>query len=916
MLDLPDATTPAPASAEGSGSGRVALGARPPARPPDPAQGGAAQAHGTTLALRAQGFALGAARQAHETPLALRAQGFAFGAARQAHAEAAGVKPAQAAGRSQGRAPDRPAEGTRATAQPSRTPEAPTHDVTLQVHGRVQGVGFRPFVFRLAHELALDGWVRNDGGGVTIALRGPAGALARFGVRLRSELPPLARVDDVQEQAGAAIDGPGFRIADSAHTPVCTGIVPDAAPCEACLDDLFDPRGRRWRYAFTNCTHCGPRFTITARLPYDRPSTSMAGFVQCPACQREYDDPRDRRFHAQPNACPLCGPRLWLADAHGVPLDCDDAIAAALARVAGGQIVAVKGLGGFHLVCDARNAAAVARLRERKHRDEKPFAVMVANGASLAGLAGVDAAAAAALQAIERPIVLLPKAAGCDAALAGIAPGLAQVGVMLPSAPLQWLLYHEAAGRPAGRAWLRAAQDLVLVMTSANPGGEPLVVGNDEAVRRLGAAAGLADAFVMHDRDVLVRCDDSVVRVDVLAAADPVPDPARGLPAAPPPPALSFVRRARGYTPAAIRLADAAPPVLALGAYLKTTACLTRGAEAFLSQHIGDLDNAPSRSALEEAAFHLQGVLEVRPAAIAHDLHPDIYSTQLAQQLAAQLGVPAIGVQHHHAHIAAIAAEHGHPGPLLGLALDGVGYGSDDDGSGTAWGGELLALDGARCTRLGHLRALPLPGGDRAAREPWRMAAAVLHALGRADEIAPRFVQQPAAPTVAQMLCHGLRCPPTTSAGRWFDAAAGLLGVREVMAYEGQAAMLLEALAAQRPTARADGALYRIDRGVLDLLPLAARLAAERDAAAGAALFHATLAQALADWASAAARAHGLSAVALGGGCFLNAILSARLTAALRAQGLQVLAARQAPPNDGGLSLGQAWVARQLLKVN
>jgi hydrogenase maturation protein HypF len=765
----------------------------------------------------------------------------------------------------------------------------------LRVRGRVQGVGFRPFVYRLAHELGLDGWVRNDGGGVTIVLRASERALARFTRRLAEELPPLATLDAVEESAHLGSIAPGFIIVESEHGAVSTGIAPDAAICPACTKELVTPGDRRHRYPFINCTHCGPRFTITAELPYDRPSTSMAPFTMCPACQREYDDPLDRRFHAQPNACPQCGPRIWLADARGFPLAHDDVIAAAHARIACGEIVAIKGLGGFHLVCDARNAAAVQRLRERKHRDEKPFAIMAANVASLLPFAEVDTAAARALLAVERPIVLLPKRAGCDEALAGIAPGLAHVGAMLPYTPLQVLLFHQAAARPPGLGWLEEPQDLVLVMTSANPGGEPLVIDNHEAVARLGAEAGLADAFVMHDRAILVRCDDSVVRVDGATAGGAAP---------------TFIRRARGYTPAAIKLAGAGPAVLALGGYLKTTACLTRGDEAFLSQHIGDLDNAPSRAALEEAAAHLQRVLEIAPQAIAHDLHPDFFSTELALGLARDLGVPAFGVQHHHAHIAAVAAEHRVEGPLLGIALDGVGHGDDGD----AWGGELLAVAGAQFQRLGHFRPLPLPGGDRAAREPWRMAAAVLHQLGRDAEIADRFKTQPAAPVIRQMLRNDLRCPQTTSAGRWFDAAAGLLGVREVMAYEGQAAMLLEALAAQRPDVQPNAALYCITAdGVLDLLRLAARLAEERDAATGAALFHATLALGLADWAAQAAQAQGLRTVALGGGCFLNAVLTDALTRHLSERGLTVLTARQAPPNDGGLALGQAWIARHLL---
>ncbi len=772
----------------------------------------------------------------------------------------------------------------------------------LRVRGRVQGVGFRPFVYRLATDLGLDGWVRNDGEGVLIALAGDADRLSQFGRRLAAEAPVLARIDSVETVADEPPElPPGFSIEASGAGPVTTGITPDAATCGACLDELFDRGDRRWRYPFINCTHCGPRFTITAGLPYDRPMTSMARFALCPACRREYDDPRDRRFHAQPNACPVCGPRLALADASGSPIAADDVIAEALARIGRGGIVAVKGLGGFHLVCDARNVAAVARLRERKHRDEKPFAVMVANLASARRLARVDDGAAMLLEAVERPIVLLPKADECDATLPGVATGLAEIGLMLPCTPVQYLLFHEAAGRPPGSGWLAEAQTLALVATSANPGGEPLVIGNDEAIERLGA---IADAFVLHDRDILVRCDDSVVRCLAARPAQSAAGAHRG---------PSFVRRARGYTPAPIELARSGPAVLATGAYLKNTACLTRGAQAFLSPHIGDLDNAASRSALEEAVAHLQRVLAIRPAAIAHDLHPDFFSTALALRLAGELDVPAIGVQHHHAHIAAVAAEHRIETPLLGVALDGVGLGEHDQ----AWGGELLRVDGAGYARLGHLRELRLPGGDRAAREPWRMAAAVLHECGWNDEIAGRFASQPAAAAVAGMLVRDLNCPRTSSAGRWFDAAAGLLGVSEVMNYEGQAAMQLEALAARHHGAALEGGLWRLDGGVLDLLPLLRQLADERDAEAGAALFHSTLAAALTEWIALAARRERITTVALGGGCLLNRVLAAQLGALLRARGLTVLAAMQAPPNDGGISLGQAWVAqRQLQREN
>ena len=759
------------------------------------------------------------------------------------------------------------------------------------VRGVVQGVGFRPFVYRLATELGLDGWVRNDGGGVTVEATGDAAALAALVARLRDEAPPLARVDAIERQdlprrAGAPAPR-GFAVIESAQGAATTAIPPDAATCPDCLAELLSPGDRRHRYAFINCTHCGPRYTITRALPYDRASTSMASFALCPACAAEYRSPGDRRFHAEPNACPACGPQLALVDGEGRPLAAGDPIAATVERLLRGEIVAVKGLGGFHLVCDARNAAAVAALRARKNREEKPFAVMVAGLASVAPLAEVSAAEAALLRSRERPIVLLRKRAGSDDALPGVAPGLAWLGAMLPVTPLQLLLFHEAAGRPAGTAWLETAQPLVLVMTSANPGGEPLVTGNAEALARL---AGIADAWLVHDRDIVIRCDDSVLRA--------IPDAPAGV--------AQFIRRARGYTPRAIPLSRAGPAVVALGGVFKSTACATRGAEAFVTEHVGDLDNAPTCTALEDSVRHLVGMLEIRPAAVAHDLHPDFFSTRLAARLAQEWQVPAFAVQHHHAHVAAVLAEHRVDGPVLGLALDGVGLGSD----GTAWGGELLLVDGARCERMGRLRPLRLPGGDRAAREPWRMAAAAFHLAGDGARIARRFADEPAAGVVAALLERGFNAPETSSLGRWFDAAAGVLDVRRRMAYEGQAAMLFEGLAEAHGPVAADAALYAIrPDNELDLLPLVLRLADCRDRGFAAALFHSTLAAALAEWAHRAAAARTLSTVVAGGGCMLNALLAAGLRREFSARGVALLEARAVPPNDGGLALGQAWVA-------
>ena len=843
----------------------------------------------------------------------------------------------------------------------------------IRVCGLVQGVGFRPYVWRLANELGLQGWVRNDSGGVTIAVDGEK--VVEFLARLPRELPRLARVDAIDLEEGEIGDGlefsrltGGFSIIDSAHGAVATAIGPDAAICPECIADICDPQNRRWRYAFTTCTHCGPRYTVSRRIPYDRAQTSLAGFPLCPACAGEYAAAVDRRFHAETTCCPACGPQLSLLDASGQLLT-GDPLTVTLQLLQSGKIVAIKGLGGFHLACDARNAAAVAELRRRKQREAKPFAVMGLNAVSLASYARIGAAELALLQSAAAPIVLCRKAGGALPALAAnfapggvaglasalapdIAPDLAWLGVMLPSTPLHLLLWHEAAGRPAGIDWLNLPNDLLLVMTSANPHGEPLVIGNDEALERL---AGVADAFLMHDRDIVIRCDDSVVRAGEASEAkdsgasetrsgktgDSVKtgdrprfsdDKNRGLSPVLPDentalPPVSYIRRARGYTPVPIPLASNGPVVLALGGYLKNTICLMKGRQAFLSQHIGSLNNASAVGFLEETVSHLLGILDVQPDCIAHDLHPDFQSTQLALRLATELGIPALAVPHHHAHIAAICAEHGVSEPVLGLAIDGVGLGPD----GGLWGGELLHVDGAQCQRLGHLSPLALPGGDRAAREPWRLAASALDCCGRRAEI-PEFIARhyPGrdGKGMAMMLERRLNCPSTSSLGRLFDAAAGLLGWGAEVRYEGQAAMALEGLAA------AYGLLPpllggMIRRGqVADFSPLLSYLADCDDAPYGAALFHATLAAGLAEWliavaseansggnseasAGAAVNRKKYAKIAIGGGCAMNAVLMTALRRQLETAGLVVLEARQAPPNDGGLALGQAWVARQ-----
>jgi len=753
-------------------------------------------------------------------------------------------------------------------------PPRPVADaVRIRVSGVVQGVGFRPFVWRLARELQLAGWVKNDAAGVEIHAEGGAAARNELARRVRDEAPPLARVDAVTTRVAAGAAHVGFAIVASTGGKVGTAIGHDTAPCAACLAELFDPgkgserdgaRSRRYRHPFITCTHCGPRYTVTRRLPYDRAQTSLAPFPLCPDCQREYTDPADRRFHAETICCQNCGPQLSLLYADGQPIT-GDPLDVTRALLQAGKIVAIKGLGGFHLACAATHAATVAALRERKQREEKPFAVMLGAVSSAPTFAWSTAADAALLESPERPIVLLPKAPAADTLLPGVAPGLSEIGLMLPATPIQYLLFH-------------GAPDLALVMTSANPNGEPLVIGNAEALQRL---AGIADAFLLHDRDIVVRCDDSVRR------------------------GSGLVRRARGYVPGAIKLPRELAPVLAVGGWFNNTICVTRGAEAFVSQHVGDLDNAAACGFFEETVAHLLQILDVAPAYVAHDLHPDFHSTRFAAAFAAERGIPAIAVQHHHAHIAAVCAEHGVTEPVLGLALDGVGLGVD----GTAWGGELLRVAGADFERLGHLRPLALPGGDRAAREPWRMAASVLHALGRGEEIARRFAAVPAAATVATMLERGIHCPQTSSAGRLFDAAAGLLGVRRRTSFEGQAAMLLEGLAARHgPVAALPGGWRSDATGSLDLLPVLACLEDCKEAGAGAALFHATLAAALVDWVADAAARTGIRRVAAAGGCLLNRLLAKALRAGLAARGLTLLEARTLPPGDGGLALGQAWV--------
>lgn len=738
----------------------------------------------------------------------------------------------------------------------ARSTVSPIRRLRLRVRGAVQGVGFRPFAYRLARTMGFSGFVLNDSAGVLIEIEGPDAD--RFPAAVRSEAPPLARIDSIDVLELDPSGGEGFEILDSLSGRSATRIGADAAICAECRRELKDPSSRFFGYAFVNCAHCGPRFTITRALPYDRARTAMASFPMCAACAADYADPEDRRFHAEPVACPDCGPGL------------SHPITEVAAKIAEGGIVALKGIGGFHLLCDARNDAAIDLLRLRKAREQKPFAVMVRDIDAARELASLSEAEEVLLASAASPIVLVKPRARKLSNL--IAPGLARIGVMLAYAPLHHLLF-DALAEPRHRP-------PALVATSANPGGEPLVADNADAEHRL---AAIADLIVTHDRDVAVRADDSVMQVIC------------GAP--------SFIRRARGFVPEPIDLGMDGPSVIATGADLKNTICVTRGREAFLSQHVGGLNNAEAIRFQREAISHLCSIFDLKPEFAVCDLHPDFRSVRIAQGL----NLPVVPVQHHLAHVAAVAAEHQLSGLVLGLALDGHGFGTD----GTSWGGEMLALDGHHWNRAGSLTSLPLPGGDRAAREPWRMGVAALQAAGRIDLATRLWPGHSGVAQLTAMFERGMRPPWTSSLGRLFDAAAGIAGVRLVQSYEGQAAMEFEALVCN-PVELQGG--FEIRDGRLDFRPLILHLAQhDLGAPAPADLFHGTLVAGLADWAEDGARSLGARRIALGGGCMVNRVLATGLIQALRERGLDPYLPRLAPANDGGIALGQAAYARQVI---
>jgi len=747
----------------------------------------------------------------------------------------------------------------------------------MRVTGLVQGVGFRPFVHRLALRHRLTGWVRNATGSVQLALEGDPAELDAFCTALRQEAPSLARIESVVREPGELAGFDSFSILASADAPDGRlPVSPDVAICPACLRELFDPTNRRYRYPFVTCTDCGPRYTVIEAMPYDRERTSMAAFAQCPQCLAEYGAPGERRYHSETNSCPRCGPRLRFGDGAWTR-DYERPLAAALSLLRRGGILAVRGLGGFHFAVDATDPAAVARLRERKGREAKPLAVMVPSLDSAADLAELSQAEARLLNGPERPIVLLCPCT--DAGLApGIAPGLDRVGVMLAYTPLHQLLCRDFGGP--------------LVMTSGNLTDEPIATGNAEACRRL---AGIADGFLLHDREIVVRYDDSLLRV---VGTEPV-----------------LLRRARGFAPMPLELPIASPvPLVAVGPHLKNTFALVEGATAFVSQHIGDLESLESLEHFRATLGMYRRLFRIDPQVAVRDAHPGYLSSQLADELGCER---VLVVQHHHAHIAAVMAEHGVTEPVIGVALDGTGFGSD----GTIWGAEILRADLLGFERAGHLLPVALPGGDRAARSPWRCALAY---LATAPEFTTEFalafegVGTTELAVARRQIAQRLNAPLASSMGRLFDAAAAVLGVRRESSYEGQAAMELEALAA---TAAGTPCDYRIERSgsctVLDPLPLLAELGFRRQqgepVAQLAGDFHTTLASALAEVVGAVAAPSGLRTVALGGGVFQNALLLTLLSDRLAAAGWRVLTARNLPANDGAISYGQAAVASAIL---
>jgi hydrogenase maturation protein HypF len=766
--------------------------------------------------------------------------------------------------------------------------------VRVRVQGTVQGVGFRPYIYRLAGELGLAGFVLNDSHGVLIEVEGGEHAVHDLLARLEPEAPALAVLEHVATERLRPNGEREFRIRASPRGGVADApVTPDTAICDPCLRELSDPADRRFRYPFTNCTNCGPRFTIVTGIPYDRPLTTMAGFEMCELCKAEYEDPSDRRFHAQPNACSDCGPSVRLVDSSGASVALDgvrDVVEAAARALGDGRIVAVKGIGGFHLACRAEDERAVATLRVRKHREDKPFALMAASTDELERLVVLRAPERALLRSPQRPIVLARRRADAPVAQA-VAPRSPELGVMLPYSPLHQLLAADFARGLDGAGG-------ALVMTSGNVSDEPIAYRDEEALERLGA---IADLFLLHDRPIHTRTDDSVLRV-----------------VAAPSSRTATLRRSRGYVPASLPLPGSGSrrPLLACGAQLKNTFCVGKGTRAWVGHHVGDLANYETLRSFTDGIEHFQRLFAVTPEVVAHDLHPEYLSTKYAHD---REGVELVGVQHHHAHLAACLAEHGEQGPAIGAIFDGSGYGTD----GTVWGGELLLGDLAGFRRAGSLLPVRLPGGERAINQPWRMACAWLAAIGESEPPLPAGltaqVDGRAWAQVAQLVRSGLSSPITSSIGRLFDAVAALCGIRADVSYEGQAAIELEA--ACDPSERGSYEIELLERdGVAIIDPRAAILAVAADVAAGtrvgtiASRFHTGVAEVTVDACARVAAAEGIELVVLSGGVFQNRRLLEATARGIEQAGLRVLVPERLPANDGGISYGQAAVAARQIE--
>jgi hydrogenase maturation protein HypF len=752
----------------------------------------------------------------------------------------------------------------------------------IKVRGVVQGVGFRPFIYRLAHEHKLTGWVRNTSGSVEIEAEGDEAALNGFLTDLKSKTPPMAHIEKVETAFHPPLGYNSFEIRESRSQQGKYQLVsPDIATCRDCLGEILSPTDRRYRYPFTNCTNCGPRFTIIEDIPYDRPQTTMRSFKMCPECQREYDDPLDRRFHAQPNACPNCGPSLELVDGGGNPTGGDDVITSASTLLKSGRILAVRGLGGFQLACDATNETAVNTLRRRKKRLAKPLAVMMATLEDAARHCWVSAEEEKLLRSPECPIVLLRWRRSSSDVCTAVAPNLKYLGVMLPYTPLHHLLLRET-GRP-------------LVMTSGNLSEEPIAKDNDEALERL---KGIANYFLLHNRDIYARYDDSVYLV-----ADEVPRP---------------IRRARGYAPYPIFLPFKLKQVLACGAEEKNTFCLTKDNHAFVSQHIGDMENEETLAHFENTVELYKKLFRVSPEIIAYDMHPEYLATKYALKVGSEMSLLMVPVQHHHAHIASCLAENRARGPVVGVAFDGTGFGSD----GNIWGGEFLLADYKSFQRVGHLEYVPLPGGAAAIKKPYRMALSFLYTLLGFDfplEGLPLSGLNPEeTEIVRQQLKQGINSPLASSAGRLFDAVSALAGVRGEINYEAQAAIELEMLTPDEPGESEEKPYpfsITLDQRVRVVRLAELISAVVQDVREGVPVplislrFHQTMARIISDMSQTIARETGITRVALSGGVFQNRLLLKLTTAALAKEGLSVLTHRLVPCNDGGISLGQAVIS-------